>query len=91
LRVRAETDSERLQIVRERLRAATLLKALPVPPEMLVGKLRSGPLFVDQLVSLHLLLGKETDAQAQEERLFRQVAPVLDALITDISHTTDCR
>lgn len=82
LRIRVETDSERLPAVRERLRAAN--QTLPVQPEILVRKLRSGLLFVDQLVSLHLLLGKETDARAQEERLFRQVRPVLDALVTDV-------
>lgn len=89
LRVRAETDSERLSIVCERLRAAT--QTLPVQPEMFVRKLWSGPLFVDQLVSLHLLLGKEADARAHEERLFRQVVPVLDALVTDGCRDTDCR
>ncbi len=89
LRVRAETDSERLSIVRERLRAAT--QALPVQPEILESKLTSGRWFVDQLVSLHLLLGKEADARAREERLFRQVVPVLDAPVTEVWLDTDCR
>jgi len=81
LMVRAHAGDAGLARLRARLEAAAA--ALPVTPEVSVGRAQNGRMYVDVLASLQLVLGDEVTAEAQEARLFAQVVPLVDALLVD--------
>lgn len=82
LRFRAETETKEVrQVVFDRLQA--IAQDLPVEPELVVGELHNGRQFIDLLTSLHTLLGQAVTPLIQEDRLFKQVVPVLDALLKE--------
>ena len=55
---------------------------LPVEPEVVVGTLRGGgDAFVDVLTPLYLLLAASGSSEHHEKMLFRQVSPMLAALL----------
>jgi hypothetical protein len=54
---------------------------LPITPELVPRRAApSGTTVVDVEVSLHLVLQGAEQAEEQEERLYAQVVPLLDAL-----------
>jgi hypothetical protein len=58
----------------------TAAEDLPVLPEIIISKLPSALPIVDLMASLHLVLGTASTPEEQENQLFNQVAPLLDAL-----------
>ena len=78
LRFRCETTDSQAPAVRDILgRVAT---ALPFSPELASGHLRNGLPFVDVLVSLYTLFAGASRPEEQENALFAQVVPLVDAL-----------
>jgi hypothetical protein len=57
-----------------------VLPRLPVLPDLISATLPNGHLVVDLMASLYLVLGDESDAQTQADRLFAQVVPIAEAL-----------
>lgn len=81
LRFRVLTELEAIDEVRRRLES--VIPALPVQPDLVVGRRPNGTPSIDLLASLRLVLGHEADAGLQESRLFAQVVPLLDVLTSD--------
>lgn len=89
LRFRVETEAGQARIVRDGLQA--IAQNLPVEPELVVGELQNGRQFVDLLTSLHTLLSQAVTPRIQEDRLFRQVVPALDALLEEANIASHSR
>lgn len=80
LRFRAETETiETRKVVYDKLQ--TIAGHLAVEPDLIYGKLQNGRHFVDLLTSLHTLFYEAVTPHTQEDRLFRQVVPALEAIL----------
>lgn len=85
LRLRLELDDTALVEVHERIN--TVVPQLPVVPDIVDGQLPNGRFYIDLLASLYMVLGPATDVSHQEERLYEQVVPVLEALLFNVQQS----
>ena len=79
LRVRAQTDASQVNTAHQLLDAVA--QHLPIKPEIMSRVGSRNTSFIDLLVPLHEVLEGAREASIQEERLFRQVFPILTALL----------
>lgn len=78
LRFRCHTTDGEAESAREILERVAA--GLPFPSELTTGKLANGVPFVDVLASLYMVFLEADKPEDQEDRLFRQIAPLLEAL-----------
>ena len=78
LRTRIDTDAESLDAAQRRIDAVT--GTLPAEPETSVIKKPGGRVFIDLLAPLRIILADADTVSLQEERLYAQVVPLVDAL-----------
>lgn len=78
LRFRCHTTDGEPESAREILERVAA--DLPFPSELTTGRLANGVPFVDVLVSLYTVFLGADEPEDQEGRLFRQIAPLLEAL-----------
>jgi hypothetical protein len=87
LRFRCHTTDAQAGAVCEILRPA--VAELPFPSEMTTGRIQNGLSFVDVVVSLYTVLLGADEPEEQERRLFKQIAPLLEALSNTASRRAD--
>lgn len=78
LRFRCHSTDGQDKVAREILERVAA--ELPFPSELTTGRLPNGVPFVDVLVSLYTVFSGADEPEEQEARLFRQTAPLFEAL-----------